>query len=171
MNNSGFRWESGLVHSLTVGRLPRFSHSKKMGSFFQRFHITQLKSLKFFFALAFLRSSIQVHWSRESSPDLRTSVPSLIVFGSFCSFVGELARAIDLVILGSTHSRRYLVLTSLCQLMPGMGNPLALHDNFTVEPLRTVKLLLGCNEEITGGTGKNDIVFQLKVKNTQEKLH
>ena len=38
--------------------------------------------------------------------------------------------------------------------MSGIGNPLALQANFTVEPLRTVKLLLGCNEEITGGTEK-----------------
>lgn len=59
-----------------------------------------------------------------------------------------------------------VLLTSLCQLMPGMGNPLALHDNFTVEPLRTVKLLLGCNEEITGGTEKKNIIFLVV-----EKLH
>ena len=43
--------------------------------------------------------------------------------------------------------------------MLGMGNPLALHDNFTVEPLRTVKLLLGCNEEITGGTGTQNTFY------------
>ena len=38
--------------------------------------------------------------------------------------------------------------------MSGLGNPVALQANFTVDPLRTVKLLPGCREEITGGTGK-----------------
>ena len=43
-------------------------------------------------------------------------------------------------------------LTSLCQLISGAGNPVALHTNLTVEPFRTVKLWLGCTLEITGGT-------------------
>ena len=51
--------------------------------------------------------------------------------------------------------------------MSGIGNPLALQANFTVEPLRTVKLLLGCNEEITGGTEKQK---NLKLKKKPLKI-
>ena len=47
--------------------------------------------------------------------------------------------------------------------MSGLGNPVALQANFTVDPLRTVKLLPGCREEITGGTvTKKEYNFQLK---------
>ena len=38
--------------------------------------------------------------------------------------------------------------------MSGLGNPVALQANFTVDHLRTVKLMTGCREEIKGGTEK-----------------
>lgn len=37
-------------------------------------------------------------------------------------------------------------------MISGVGNPVALQANLTVEPFRTVRFLPGCKLEITGGT-------------------
>ena len=44
------------------------------------------------------------------------------------------------------------IYTCLSHTISGLGNPVALQTNFTVEPLRTVIFRPGLSIEITGGT-------------------
>lgn len=55
-----------------------------------------------------------------------------------------------------SNIRRYKMLTSRCQTILGLGKPVALQANFTVEDLRTLNLLAGFNKVTRGGTGKKE---------------
>lgn len=60
------------------------------------------------------------------------------------------------------------LLTSLCQVISGIGNPVALHDSLTVEPLRTVIFRPGFSTEITGGTANRKIIQHVFIKIVQD---
>ena len=49
-------------------------------------------------------------------------------------------------------SNTIISFTCLSQTISGLGNPVALHTSFTVDPFRTVILRPGLSIEITGGT-------------------
>ena len=49
-------------------------------------------------------------------------------------------------------SNTIISFTCLSQTISGLGNPVALHTSFTVDPFRTVMLRPGLSIEITGGT-------------------
>ena len=48
--------------------------------------------------------------------------------------------------------KQFISFTCLSQTISGLGNPVALHTSFTVDPFRTVILRPGLSIEITGGT-------------------
>ena len=60
-------------------------------------------------------------------------------------------------------SNTIISVTCLSQTISGLGNPVALHTSFTVDPFRTVILRPGLSIEITGGTEiiKEDENFEM----------
>ena len=55
-------------------------------------------------------------------------------------------------------TKMHILYTCLSHTIAGLGNPVALQTNFTVEPLRTVIFRPGLSIEITGGTKMKNVV-------------